>query len=1090
MPEGAEDRKLYIMISPSELLLDGERPQSYVYIRAKDVQPYAEVTGGSLASGNLTVKMTVPYVDQITNLDKNYYYAILKYDDTELAKKPGTELTVEGNTISATFDAFTAPKDNLMRCHVKVENYMLDFDGSSNTTMTVPFKGYTECGHANTTSFAAKEPTTEEPGYQAYDLCEDCGKFFLAGDSQHEKPVRWTAIEIEKICTHEGFWGEDDICSHCGAIREHADRTRKTWTMGGITVTYNPRDLSLTFSGNGYLPTLNYSLVVDGDYAGACREYYPWYKELELTQTLTSYGTQTYTHKPLNTVIIEDGVKANGYDDAIFYLNVPVVIIRATGTGAFGVWASTLTIVEDESAKDLYPYSSVYTKAEAEALGYTTFPQLSLQSDCFHRVKYAKVPPCNGGKKNTAYEYCPVCGLYFYTEKYTYSINLPGHNFNSAGKCTECGKYDASYCHHEQTTMYEAVEATEEHPGHIAFQKCNGCDQYFAATDASHTRPLNFNRDVLISLSGNLDCEHDSYTDGLCDNCGLPCPHGQATKMRPECIAVGEEYIYECDKCHLHFLDRSCSIPLDEHMLKHDFGPDGMAPFCSNCNLMNPMICDHPIYMRFELSGEEPTCLTTGSRSCYTCQQCGALFESYESMEPITRQDLFLPVGDHHYHPNGVCMDCGAEMPGASYCAHNSSFYGKTLIGDDRQHCTDPEGIVYYQCNSCYRYFYYPDPANPSSVVNVTKPQIHIADGRQLHGGSLSQLYSTSATCTEDGYNGHKHCDACGRNYPFFYEDAECTIANAISDEDFERDYVWEKAHHDYNKKKLSDTPDEDGFYNYVCDHCSEGRNDYKILPGFNTDGTDLVLSPKRTGGYSATSLKLDDIREGQFCPLDFDISTATYTREVGEDEMWGIICLPFGFTTSEVTGNFKFYTLESIMNSGTIQIYKMRGVNTFYAGEPAVFCKTVDGAETLDIKAKSKQTNWNSPLQVSFTRNGLNFAPYLKLSGTITGTTIKSDADVKRLHLSGKQELVPAPEDKGVAIPAFRGWFEHTGHPQNTAFFLLDEYDTVDRILTVGEDGNLQECNDIYDLSGRKLTHPVKGQVNIVNGKKLFIEQ
>lgn len=1100
MPEGTEDRKFYLQAGPSDILIDGERPTTYMSIRPNNAQPYAEVTSGSIASGNATVKVTIPYADVVTSRNRDFYYVSLQYDGTEVTKVKGTELTTDGNTLSVSFSAFTAPSDNMRRYRVKLDNYMLDVDGASNSESIVPFKGYETCPHANITKHDAKEPTTEEAGNQAYDFCEDCGKYFLADDTEHTNPVKWSAIEIEKICTHEGYWGEDDICSHCGAIREHADRASKTWELGNIKVTYSPVARSLTISGSGAMPPFDYSKVVDKDYVTPCREQYPWYQVLDLRSEPTSWGGSTYKHDALNILTIEEGVQISSYDHSTYYLS-PSVLIDHNATSATSTpvpaWSMNIIVVENEEGKKIYPEMyNIYTKAEMEAMG--SFPNAALRETCRHINKIHKVPTCHAGHKNTIFEYCPTCGLYFYTEKYTYQMEDGGHKFNSAHKCSYCGKFEAGFCKHEHTTAYDAVAASDEHPGHIAFVKCNDCDQYFAAEDTEHKTPLNFTSQVLIPQTG-VECSHESYTNGICDNCGAGCVHGTLSKVKPECRELGVEYVLQCDKCHLCFIDPECKTQVDASLLKHDFGHDGMSPQClhEHCGMLNKMACEHPMEMREFSPGTPSTCYSAGIIDHFCCGLCGALFADFESMEPINEADLTAPLAEHNYHArNGVCMECGATRSGEPYpCGHATSMYGYQEYGDNRASCTDEYYTTYYYCKTCYQYFYFPYPENKNVTIEVTKPEIKITPGSKLHGGHLVNVDMTKATCTENGYYGHRECTVCGRKYPTYGEDDECTITNAISDEDFENYYKWENAHHTFAGKNISPTPDEEGLYSYICDvDGCDGLSTDKIIKGFNRDGSNLVINVygSETKNKMVGSMKLYDDME-QYSPIDFYASNSSYTRELGKDDTWGTLCLPFNFDTSTAGEDFQFYTISKFTKyDGFTVITMSKNSGKVTAGTPAIFCRINPEAESITVSCKSDITSWSEPtaLRKFITNKGLTITDVSAtwyMGGTIKGCTLHAGGENNYLYQTDGEHMKVA--DRDVEIPHYRGWFQATGTPSNQTYFFFDENDDATRILTIGEDGNLQECADIHDLSGRKLARPQMGQINIINGKKLFVK-
>ena len=78
--------------------------------------------------------------------------------------------------------------------------------------------------------------------------------------------------------------------------------------------------------------------------------------------------------------------------------------------------------------------------------------------------------------------------------------------------------------------------------------------------------------------------------------------------------------------------------------------------------------------------------------------------------------------------------------------------------------------------------------------------------------------------------------------------------------------------------------------------------------------------------------------------------------------------------------------------------------------------------------------------------------------------------------HANGKINIAP-----------FRAYIEGSGAAQVKSFMLVvsDNGDDVTAIPgIIDENGDIDETEGIYDLSGRQLAAPVKGQINIIRLK------
>lgn len=204
--------------------------------------------------------------------------------------------------------------------------------------------------------------------------------------------------------------------------------------------------------------------------------------------------------------------------------------------------------------------------------------------------------------------------------------------------------------------------------------------------------------------------------------------------------------------------------------------------------------------------------------------------------------------------------------------------------------------------------------------------------------------------------------------------------------------------------------------------------------------------------------------------PKNLHFVGAQYHRSLEQDK-WGTIVLPFA-PTGGMEG-LEFYELKRMTteNGGSLVFAK---AETVKAGVPYLFRNTSsttdftltnDGNTTVTVGV-SNQTAGDFTLKGSFQQ--------IQLDGT-TNRNLYYLKNNEFYHANGKINIAP-----------FRTYIEAegiSGEPAKSFLLLVsnddDEVTAIPGIL--GEDGTIDEAEAIYDLGGRRLTAPVKGQVNVV---------
>lgn len=217
---------------------------------------------------------------------------------------------------------------------------------------------------------------------------------------------------------------------------------------------------------------------------------------------------------------------------------------------------------------------------------------------------------------------------------------------------------------------------------------------------------------------------------------------------------------------------------------------------------------------------------------------------------------------------------------------------------------------------------------------------------------------------------------------------------------------------------------------------------------------------------YIGTSL--DNYPAGRF-------TEARYHRTL-EPDKWGTIVLPFK-PSAESTANLKFYALSSMTiggeDGGTLTFTKVdapeAGIPYLFRneGESADFTLTAEAPSSITLETQEIGTNFK--MKGSFKADSLNTTEkpndklyYLK--------------DNQFYHANGRINISP-----------FRAYIEGNSVSTVQSFMLVisDNGENITAVPGIVDgNGEIDETEAIYDLSGHRLDAPVEGQVNIIRLK------
>lgn len=202
------------------------------------------------------------------------------------------------------------------------------------------------------------------------------------------------------------------------------------------------------------------------------------------------------------------------------------------------------------------------------------------------------------------------------------------------------------------------------------------------------------------------------------------------------------------------------------------------------------------------------------------------------------------------------------------------------------------------------------------------------------------------------------------------------------------------------------------------------------------------------------------------------DDVNVSYTRKIKSNV--GTIVLPF---VPEANDKVKFYEFSGAEPEGDVVV--MREVSDVEPGKAYVFkyegeVDKENGTE-LTFSADAATLHANT---IESNTNGL-----WTMTGTYTEVK-KNGVEDKFYYVKASNGVVYRAEGTTRFAP-YRAWATYSGLAQLKAF-RMRLGDTVTGIATIEDDGINVYTGKIYDLSGREVSVPQRGNVYIINGKKI----
>lgn len=991
--------------------------------------PYFQIVSGSLSSGFLTVKVTIPDATTIEYSGKEPIILAMGF-----SQYPVFEATVTGNTFKTTFTFDPQASENMEGCYVLVFPEVLTIDGNSNDFMQIAFDPSKvdddeDGGDTPTPSHEMHEMTAECTYlYSKYYACEVCGHLFAdaAGET-----------EISEADVMHSFDGENAECAHnCGkhdpALCVHATETyharvEPTCTEDGMEAHWTCVACDAVFEDFAHNKTTVEALKIESN-----------------GHNLNDYNVCSVC----------------GYESA-YATDCDHYSLKKLGD-------NRTTCTQTEGYDNYYRcnYCERYLKESVSSMGeYTSLLKSEMQITPGtllhggHITKRDAVPEaCTQAAPKIDHWYCSYCHSKYFSyaeeeecvaeneideEFFNSRTAAPmGHKFESGSHvCSRCG-FDAVY---RKVTVDSQIKPGANYilvskigdqyyamgkPGKDSDQKYKGSLGYDAVpvtVESDGTISVTSNAVMPLYTIGQLEEPFDSqnYTrDGIRSR----APHIAFYNPVYGMVSYGPDYSLETKNRDI-VLDWTSSWAFNE--------TEGM-----NMHIYNG---------ESKFYGDKNTLYSIMTGDTY-----GA-----KSIEP------------------GVLIYHMVDWGGSVFMNRFHGMYlGKNNGQNPRFHVPGFTSFGFTSENTNIEY------------ENVYPVYLYLLDTKKFINAESTTAANVSGPVIKDDVM------SIFTKAKASYDNATNLLNQYKQDDPYGtyEGYEVKKSSYQFTTIDLSKARITDGELT-EADIIAMKNNEFSapnviiVLP--ETSGASSAKARKTSGNALASipnviingaceTLKLQD-KQTMNVPVDFTAGNVSYSRS-GVSSAWGTLCLPYAISSDE---NVQLYKLSEVDNSGAEGVMTFTPIEEAKAGQPVVFKKLDADATNLSFDKEGAK------LTIAGFNGASTDIDRWELLGTYEQAKIKSDDDFGRYYIAQNKFWNAAKE---ATVPAFRAWFEYaksTASVKANSFtiFIEDEDENVTNVLTPKGDGELEECTEIYDLSGKKLTAPVKGQINIINGKKIYVK-
>ena len=371
------------------------------------------------------------------------------------------------------------------------------------------------------------------------------------------------------------------------------------------------------------------------------------------------------------------------------------------------------------------------------------------------------------------------------------------------------------------------------------------------------------------------------------------------------------------------------------------------------------------------------------------------------------------------------------------------------------------EKIVYLTAKKC---------DGSAKAFSNTKPESVTQDEHNLisHDASVS-------TCTTQGCIKHRSCTNCG--HLFKYD----------SDDELTKEQVFLAIDPDNHNLSLNDGKAH-------CEWCKQDWEHYLAQ-----DDKPVLLN----AGNDSYSLDKVELKYGYsyLCTDDVDVNNFSYTFPYYPN-VWNSLFVPFEISTDELGVNGLGFTAAYIA-----------GVRQYEKDASGNIITQVDVVKIKNGKLRAgtpylikKESTATEPSTITFNKTGAKLKESSKVNNIHTET-----ATAKYDFIGTYNEIAKEDVKSNYYIIGNKGAFAHPSSPiyaMNWYMEITDKGAVYDEAVSlvktiiinvIGEEDETtgirtlypveKQVKEVYDLSGRRLDAPKRGQVNIINGKKILVK-
>lgn len=331
--------------------------------------------------------------------------------------------------------------------------------------------------------------------------------------------------------------------------------------------------------------------------------------------------------------------------------------------------------------------------------------------------------------------------------------------------------------------------------------------------------------------------------------------------------------------------------------------------------------------------------------------------------------------------------------------------------------------------------------SSSQTCINATKGSTVTINGGYFN--SAIMLQGTNATINGGEFNAPVETDAVSAT-----EQTSLTINGGTFNGDVSIDYdskayIYGGDFQSDESIKYDKTTHGEGEYNEVI-----------IDRNKTTEGNTLTLVDKSSTRYESTYKEV------------------IYRRPM--TNTYGTVVVPF--TPETVSEGTKFYTIDRPNTTKGELI--LTEVSSIEKGKPYIF--SVTGSE-LSLST----THTKADLKMEYTLDNSTNAP---LYGTY-GINVLENNEGKGVFAISKDKFMHSIGTGKVTVYPYRAWIQDASlESTGVKAFSLVVDDTVSGIATLdAQEGLHIEMGTIYNLQGKAVSTPVRGNMYIVNGKKIL---